>query len=108
GEIRQIRKVYRVQRNELGADIVQQQLEQPLGPTVGLLASGDPDLFIEGLSAIDALNSTRADALDSFTRTRVELEKRQAQLAGHQESLENKVASAQKTKKKLDAAYREA
>lgn len=108
GEIRQIRKVYRVQRNELGADIVQQQLEQPLGPTVGLLASGDPDLFIEGLSAIDALNSTRADALDSFTRTRVELEKRQAQLAGHQESLEDKVVSAQKTKKKLDEAYREA
>lgn len=108
GEIRQIRKVYRVQRNELGADIVQQQLEQPLGPTVGLLASGDPDLFIDGLSAIDALNSTRADALDSFTRTRVELEKRQAQLAGHQSSLQDKVASAQKTKKKLDEAYREA
>lgn len=108
GEIRQIRRVYRVQRDELGADIVQQQLEQPLGPTVGLLASGDPDLFIEGLSAIDALNSTRADALDSFTRTRVELEKRQAQLAEHQESLDEKVAAAKRTKEKLDEAYLEA
>lgn len=108
GEIRHIRKVYRVQRDELGADIVQQQLEQPLGPTVGLLASGDPDLFIEGLSAIDALNSTRADALDSFTRTRVELEKRQAQLAEHQESLDDKVAAAKRTKEKLDEAYLEA
>jgi len=108
GEIRQIRKVYRVQRDELGADIVQQQLEQPLGPTVGLLASQDPDLFIEGLSAIDALNSTRADALESFTRTRVELEKRQAQLAEHQDALDEKLAAAKKTKKKLDSAYREA
>lgn len=108
GEIRQIRKVYRVQRAELGADIVQQQLEQPLGPTVGLLASQDPDLFIEGLSAIDALNSTRADALESFTRTRVELEKRQAQLTEHQKSLGEVVEAAEKTKKKLDESYQQA
>jgi len=108
GEIRQITKVYRVQREELGADIVQQQLEQPLGPTVGLLASQDPDLFIDGLSAIDALNSTRADALDSFTRTRVELEKRRAQLAEHQGELDGKLKAAKKTKKKLEAAYQDA
>src|SRR5690606_37780545 len=63
---------------------------------------------IEGLSAIDALNSTRADALESFTRTRVELEKRQAQLAEHQESLDEKVEAAEKTKKKLDESYQQA
>jgi len=108
GEIRQIRKVYRVQRDELGADIVQQQLEQPLGPTVGLLASQDPDLFIDGLSAIDALNTTRADALESFTRTRVQLEKRQAQLAEHEDALDDKLAAAKKTKGKLDSAYKQA
>ncbi|GEO87757.1 hypothetical protein AFL01nite_00840 [Aeromicrobium flavum] len=107
-EIRSIRKVYKVQRNELGADIVQQQMEQPLGPTVGLLGSQDPDLFIEGLSAIDALNTTRADALESFTRTRVELEKRQAQLDEHQRELDAKLGKAEKTQKKLTAAYREA
>ena len=108
GEIRKISKVYRVQRDELGADIVQQQLEQPLGPTVGLLASQDPDLFIDGLSAIDALNTTRADALESFTRTRVELEKRRAQLDEHQDELAAKLKTAKKTKQKLEAAYREA
>lgn len=108
GEIRKISKVYRVQRDELGADIVQQQLEQPLGPTVGLLASQDPDLFIDGLSAIDALNTTRADALESFTRTRVELEKRRAQLDEHQDELAGKLKTAKKTKQKLEAAYREA
>ncbi|MFH7324727.1 NlpC/P60 family protein [Aeromicrobium sp. JJY06] len=107
-EIRTIRKVYRVQRDELGADIVQQQLEQPLGPTVGLLGSQDPDLFIEGLSAIDALNTTRADALESFTRTRVELEKRQAQLAEHQRELDGKLEKAEKTKKKLTESYQKA
>src|SRR5690606_21089253 len=35
-EIRTIRRTYRTQRAELGADIVQQQLDQPLGPTIGL------------------------------------------------------------------------
>lgn len=107
-EIRKVRKVYTVQRDELGADIVQQQLEQPLGPTIGLLGSGDPDLFIEGLSAIDALNSTRADALESFTRTRVELEKRQAQLAEYEKTLDAKVERAAATRSKLEKAYREA
>ncbi|SKB09615.1 C40 family peptidase [Aeromicrobium choanae] len=107
-EIRKIRKVFTVQRDELGADIVQQQLEQPLGPTVGLLASQDPDLFIEGLSAIDALNTTRADALESFTRTRVELEKRQTQLAEHERELDAKLAKAEKTKKKLVDSYQKA
>jgi cell wall-associated NlpC family hydrolase len=107
-EISSIRKVYKVQRNELGADIVQQQMEQPLGPTVGLLGSQDPDLFIEGLSAIDALNTTRADALESFTRTRVELEKRQAQLAEHQRELDSKLSKAEKTKKQLTTAHQKA
>ncbi|MBA4609947.1 C40 family peptidase [Aeromicrobium sp. Marseille-Q0843] len=107
-EIRKIRKVFTVQRDELGADIVQQQLEQPLGPTVGLLGSQDPDLFIEGLSAIDALNTTRADALESFTRTRVELEKRQAQLAEHEQELDAKLTKAEKTKKKLVDSYQKA
>lgn len=107
-EIRKIRKVFTVQRDELGADIVQQQMEQPLGPTVGLLGSQDPDLFIEGLSAIDALNTTRADALESFTRTRVELEKRQTQLAEHERELDAKLAKAEKTKKKLVDSYQQA
>lgn len=107
-EIRTVRKVYRVQRDELGADIVEQQMEQPLGPTVSLLGSGDPSTFIDGLSAIDALNTTRADALDSFTRTRVELEKRQAQLAEHQADLDAKVAQAKKTKASMLAAYSKA
>lgn len=107
-EIASIRKVYKVQRDELGADIVQQQMEQPLGPTVGLLGSQDPDLFIDGLSAIDALNTTRADALESFTRTRVELEKRQAQLAEHEDALDAKLKKAKKTKQQLTAAYQKA
>lgn len=108
GEIRAISKIYRVQRDELGADIVQQQLEQPLGPTVGLLGSGDPDQFIEGLSAIDALNTTRTDALESFTQTRLELTKRRTQLAEHEDELDAKVAQAAKTRTTMMSAYTEA
>ena len=104
-EIRQISKVYQRQRNELGADIVAQQMAQPLGPTVSLLASDDPDQFLDGLSAIDALNTTRADALASFSKTRVELEKREAQLSEHEKVMAKKVKTAAKTKREMQAAY---
>lgn len=108
GEITKIRKIYTVQRNELGADIVQQQMEQPLGPTVSLLGSQDPEQFLDGLSAIDALNTTRADALESFTKTRVELEKREKQLSEQQDELDAKLAKAKKTKAELTASYTKA
>ena len=104
-EIRQISKVYQRQRNERGADIVAQQMAQPLGPTVSLLASDDPDQFLDGLSAIDALNTTRADALASFSKTRVELEKREAQLSEHEKVMAKKVKTAAKTKREMQAAY---
>lgn len=107
-EIKSINKVYRAQRNELGADIVAQHMAQPLGPTVSLIASADVDEFIEGLSAIDALNTTRADALASFTKTRVALDKRKAQLGVHKSELAAKVAKAEKTKKKMQSAYESA
>jgi len=104
-EIRQISKIYQTQRNELGADIVAQQMAQPLGPTVGLLSSGDPDQFLDGLSAIDALNTTRADALASFSKTRVELKKREAQLSEHEKVLAKKVKKAAKVKDQMQADY---
>lgn len=107
-ELSSIGKVHRMQRDELGATIVQQQLEQPLGPTVSLLASQDPDMFIEGLSAIDALNTTRADALTSFERTQRSLDKREKQLAEHLDGLNESKAEAEKNRQKMQSAYRKA
>lgn len=88
-------RLYEEQRTELGATIVQQQMDAPLGPTVNLLGSEDPQEFLEGLGAVQALNSTRADALEDFTRTARELENRQAKLR-------DRVAELKRTRTELD------
>ena len=61
--------VYERQRKALGASVVQQQLDNPLGPTASLFGSKDPQQFLEGLGAVQALNSTRADAVEAFAAT---------------------------------------
>ncbi len=71
---------YNVQKEELSAAIVQQQMDAPLGPTVNLFGSGDPEQFLAGLGAVQALNSTRADALEQFGESSKVLKNRRAQL----------------------------
>jgi cell wall-associated NlpC family hydrolase len=107
-EIAALTRVYNVQRDELGSAIVQQHLEQPLGPTVSLLSSSDSSAFIEGLSAIDALNTNRADALESFDKTRVSLEKRRDQLAKHQAELKKAKKKADKERATMLKEFRKA
>jgi cell wall-associated NlpC family hydrolase len=91
------RVAYDRQRDELGAAVVQQQMDTPLGPTASLLGSGDPDEFLAGLGAVQALNSTRADALAQFGETSKELANRRAQLKDRKADL--KAASAKAAKK---------
>ncbi|MEV7396068.1 NlpC/P60 family protein [Aeromicrobium sp. NPDC092404] len=83
---------YNRQKSELGDAIAQQQMDAPLGPSVNLLSSGDPDQFLAGLGAVQALNSTRADALEKFGETSKELKNRRAQLQDRKAEL----AAAQK------------
>ena len=78
---------YNTQKSELSGAIVQQQMDAPLGPTVNLLGSGDPQQFLDGLGAVQALNSTRADALEKFGKASKELKNRRAQLQDRQDDL---------------------
>lgn len=78
---------YEVQKEELSGAIVQQQLDAPLGPTANLLTSEDPDQFLAGLGAVRALNTTRADALETFGETSKELKNRRAQLKDRKKDL---------------------
>lgn len=87
GDINHDLVAYTRQKNELSAAIVQQQMDAPLGPTVNLLNSGDPEEFLAGLGAVQALNSTRADALEQFDQTSKELKNRRAQLRDRQTEL---------------------
>lgn len=99
---------YEQQREALGATIVQQQMDSPLGTTASLLGSGDPEAFIEGLGAVQALNASRADALDAFTQISAELENRKAQLADRRASLTADQEEAAKKQAEIKAKYTKA
>lgn len=71
---------YDEQKDALSAAIVSQQMDAPLGPTVNLLGSENPEEFLDGLGAVQALNSSRADALEKFGATSAALKNRRAQL----------------------------
>lgn len=107
-EIATVQKSYDVQRDALASTIVQQQMDQPLGPTVSLLASKNPDTFLRGLSTIDALNTTRSDQLDAFTKVAAELKNRKNQLAAKQAQLAKVTEDAARNEKKLKAVYAKA
>ena len=100
--------LYDTQKEALSAAIVQQQLDAPLGPTVNLLASENPTEFLDGLGAIQALNSTRADALENFGKTSKELKNRQAQLKDRESDLTKSKAQVQTKQKKIRAQYDDA
>jgi cell wall-associated NlpC family hydrolase len=100
--------VFEQQREALGASIVQQQMNSPLGTTASLLGSGDPEAFINGLGAVQALNSSRTDALDSFSEVSAQLDNRKAQLADRRASMKADKKDAAKKQEKIQAKYREA
>jgi len=110
GDIDRQMGAYTEQKEALSSAIVQQQMDAPLGPTVNLLGSGDPEEFLDGLGAVQALNSTRADQLESFGRTAEQLENRRDQLEDREASLaedrKDLATERDKIKKKYDEAKR--
>ncbi|MFI5425924.1 NlpC/P60 family protein [Aeromicrobium sp. UC242_57] len=96
---------YNRQKQQLGDAIVQQQLDAPLGTTASLLGSNDPDEFIEGLGAVQALNSTRADALAEFGETSKELKNRRAQLKDRKDALDEAKQDADAKRAQIRKKY---
>ncbi|KQV76229.1 hypothetical protein ASC61_15175 [Aeromicrobium sp. Root344] len=99
---------YNRQKADLGAAIAQQQMDAPLGPSVNLLSSGDPDEFLAGLGAVQALNSTRADALEKFGETSKELQNRRAQLQDRKAELAAARKDADAKRDKIRKQYADA
>jgi len=97
---------YNRTKNELSAAIVQQHMDAPLGPTVNLFGSGDPEQFLAGLGAVQALNSSRADALQQFAESSKELKNRRVQLedrkADLREAKKTAAAKQQEIRKKYE------
>lgn len=107
-EIETVQATYDEQRAELESAIVQQHLDAPLGPTVSLIASKDAEVFLDGLSAVDALNTSRAEALAAFAATSTSLQNRQTQLDSHRQKLDAAVAEAKAKQEERDAQHAEA
>lgn len=107
-DIKRHLRVYRAQKQQLGDAIVQQQLDAPLGTTASLLGSSNPEEFLEGLGAVQALNNSRADSLSEFETSSKELKNRRAQLEDRKESLEeakdDAAAKRSQIRKKYQAA----
>lgn len=99
---------YREQKEALSSAIVQQHLDAPLGPTVNLLGSKDPEEFLDGLGAVQALNSTRADQLEEFGTTAQQLENRRAQLEDRETSLAADRKDLAKERDRIKAKHDEA
>lgn len=98
-------EAYETQKEQLAAAIVQQQMDAPLGPTVNLLGSGDTEEFLDGLGAVQALNSTRADALEQFERVSDKLENRRSQLEDRQADLARAKKDASAKQDEIRAGY---
>ncbi len=96
---------YDQQKNQLSAAIVQQQMDAPLGPTVNLFGSGDPEHFLAGLGAVQALNSSRADALEQFGESSKVLKNRRAQLKDRKDELKDAKKRSTKTQAELRKKY---
>lgn len=107
-DIKAQRAVYEAQREAVGELIVQQQIDAPLGTTATLIGSGNPEEFLDGLGAVQALNATRADALEEFAQTSKEMANRRSQLAERRKQLEADKKSASKKQQKIKAKYEQA
>ena len=99
---------YTEQKDALSSAIVQQHMDAPLGPTVNLLGSGDPEEFLDGLGAVQALNSTRADQLEKFGKTAQQLQNRRDQLEDRQTSLAADKKDLAKERDRIKAKHDEA
>ena len=107
-DIAEQNKHYQKQKQELGAIIVQQHMDAPLGPTVNLLGSKDPSAFLDGLGALEALNSSQAEQLQKFSEAASQLEARRGQLRHRQDSLESSQSHIEQKRAEVQAQYKDA
>ncbi|HJR90708.1 MAG TPA: NlpC/P60 family protein [Aeromicrobium sp.] len=101
-------KAYREKRRELGELIAQQHMDAPLGPTVNLMGSKNPTEFLDGLGAVQALNSSQAEQLEEFSTLSEQLKARRAQLKERKAALDADAQNIDERRKEVEALHRAA
>lgn len=108
GDFADIEKTYEARRDEIAAVIVQEHLDAPLGPTVNLLGSRDPQKFLDGLSAIQAFNTARAEELAQFSELSATYQARRERLGARRSQLTADKKQAAEKRKWISKAYEKA
>ena len=101
-------KVYRDKRRELGELIAQQHMDAPLGPTVNLMGSKNPTEFLDGLGAVQALNSSQAEQLAEFSKLSEQLKARRGQLQERKSALDADAKHIDEKRQEVEAHYKAA
>jgi cell wall-associated NlpC family hydrolase len=108
GDIARQDKANRAKRRELGELIAQQHMDAPLGPTVNLMGSKNPTEFLDGLGAVQALNSSQAEQLAEFSKLSDELKARRGQLTVRKSALDADAKHIEEKRNEVQAYYKEA
>jgi len=108
GDIATQDKAYRAKRRELGELIAQQHMDSPLGPTVSLMGSKNPTEFLDGLGAVQALNSSQAEQLEEFSELSEQLKARRDQLKERKAALDVDAKHIDQKRKEVEARHQEA
>jgi len=108
GDIASQDKAYRAKRRELGEFIAQQHMDAPLGPTVNLMGSKNPTEFLDGLGAVQALNSSQAEELEEFSKLSEQLKARRGQLKDRKAALDADAKHIEQRRKDVEARYQDA
>jgi cell wall-associated NlpC family hydrolase len=101
-------KVYRAKKRELGELIAQQHMDAPLGPTVSLMGSKNPTEFLDGLGAVQAMNSTQAEQLEEFSKLSEQLRARRDQLKERKSALDVDAKHIDERRKEVEALHKDA
>ena len=101
-------KAYRAKKRELGELIAQQHMDAPLGPTVSLMGSKNPTEFLDGLGAVQAMNSTQAEQLEEFGKLSEQLKARRDQLKERKAALDVNAKNIDQKRKEVEARYQDA
>jgi cell wall-associated NlpC family hydrolase len=108
GDIATQDKAYEAKRRELGELIAQQHMDAPLGPTVSLMGSKNPTEFLDGLGAVQALNSSQAEQMEEFSKLSDQLKARRGQLKDRKSALDADAKHIGQKRKDVEARYQEA
>jgi len=101
-------KAYRAKKRELGELIAQQHMDAPLGPTVSLMGSKNPTEFLDGLGAVQAMNSTQAEQLEEFGKLSEQLKARRDQLKERKSALDIDAKHIGQKRKEVEARHQAA